>query len=84
MSTEVAAWGGRSLAAEVNVEGVAAVVRDMIAGGRVVLEDDDWLDERVQRAGLARHECAALKALQLRLRDGIALLQNDSPTTWYR
>jgi len=83
MSTGVAAWGGRSIAAEVNVDGMAAIVRTMVAGERVMLEDGNSLDEQIRRAGLARHERVALEALRLRLRDETALQTNDFPTTWY-
>ncbi len=84
MSAVVDTWGGRSLATEINVDEIAAIVQVMIAGGQIALEDDVWLNEHVRKAGLARHECRALEALRVRLRNRVTLQGDAIPTTWYR
>jgi len=68
----------------VHVNAIAAIVRDLLAGGRGRLQDGLWLCERMRAANLDRQECAALEALQVRLRAQSTTGLSIEPTRlWY-
>lgn len=73
----------RSLAAQVNVNAMAAIVQAMMAGGRAVLEDGEWLRAQAVTARLAPQEHAALEALRARLQSGASFIHGSSATIWY-
>jgi len=68
----------------VHVAAMAAIVRDLLAGGRDRVQDGPWLRERMRAAGLDRQECAALETLRARLRTGGTTgLAIDPARLWY-
>ena len=50
-----------------NVAGMAALVRELLAGGEARRRDARWLRERALSLGLDTHEHAALETLRARL-----------------
>lgn len=83
MGPKLAVASGQSLGVQVNVNAMAAIVQAMVAGGRPVLEDGDWLRMQTAEARLAPHEQAGLEALRTHLRNGATVLKETSTTTWY-
>ncbi len=76
--------GDVRLGPRVHVAAIAAIVRDLLVGGRDRLQDVPWLRERMRAASLDRQECAALETLHARLRtEGTAGLAIDPARLWY-
>lgn len=72
------------LGPRVHVAAMAAIVRDLLTGGRDQQRDDRWLSERMRAASLDRQECAALEALRVRLyAGGTTELGIDPTRLWY-
>lgn len=67
---------------QVHVTAMAAIVRELLAGGGAGLPDADRLRARASAAGLDPHECAALGALRARLLDGDPALLRASQDHW--
>lgn len=72
----------RTLEPPIHVSALAAVVQDLLAGGRVRLHDRHWLLTRAATVGLNQQEYAALEALRTRLCDGSATLIAVRSTHW--
>lgn len=66
----------------VHVSAIAAIVRDLLAGDRARLQNDRWLCERAQDAGLDRHERAALEALRMRVNQDDPTLCHATSCQW--
>lgn len=62
----------------VHITELAAIVRDLVAGGVARLHDDQWFRDRAMAAGLDAHECAALDALRTRMLDTGAVFLEDA------
>ncbi len=71
-----------TLEPQVHVSAMAVIVRELLAGGVTQLPAADRLRERAEAAGLDTHECTALEALRVRLRDGDAALLHTSLDHW--
>ena len=68
----------------VHITAMAAIVRDLLAGGRDRLQDVPWLHSCIRAAGLDRHESAALEALRARLcAQGATELVVDPLRLWF-
>jgi hypothetical protein len=83
MGVGTAVVAGRQLAAQGNVRAMAEIVQAMLAGDRVVLEDERWLQVQAAKAQLGSDERAGLEALRTRLRSGASLVREASTTTWF-
>ena len=66
----------------VHVSAMADIVRDLLAGDRARLQNDQWLRQRAQDAGLDRHERAALEALRMRISQDDPTLCHATSRQW--
>jgi hypothetical protein len=65
----------------VHLDAMAAIVRDLVAGGQTCWRDEQWLHARTQ-AGLGAHAAEALEALRQKLCQGTSLLSGDGTNVW--
>jgi hypothetical protein len=65
-----------------DLEAMAAIVRDLVAGSPAQRQDAGWLRARVEAAGLGRHALSALESLRGKLCRGAGLLSGDGPNVW--
>lgn len=77
---------GGELAIEpaLDLAAMAAVVRELFAGGARCREDGRWLRARAVAAGLDTHACDALEAMRLKLvAGGSSLLDATATLGWH-
>lgn len=71
-----------SLLPRVGLGAMADIVRDLLAGGQARLQDEAWLQERLDAAGLSPQETGALEDLCAHLRVGGAALLRSLSLHW--
>jgi len=65
-----------------DLEAMAMIVRELVAGGEARRQDERWLRARIEEVGLDQHAAAALESVRQKLRHGGTLLADDGVASW--
>jgi hypothetical protein len=74
--------GAITLEPALDLDAMASIVRELVAGGTARLQDRQWLQARAKAMNLCNDAVAALDALRQKLHRRVALLADDGTLTW--